>query len=95
MLGWSFSPKGYAGMDGAPIPPELEVPLPDHGEILRPDLAVRELDPQDGRRMAAPGPAARRQVQDRSMPPPTAGWSGCCARRQCQPACCSTAGRYG
>jgi hypothetical protein len=35
-------------MDGAPIPPELEVALPDQGEILRPDLAVRERDPQDG-----------------------------------------------
>ncbi len=35
-------------MDGEPIPPELEVALPDQGEILRPDLAVRERDPQDG-----------------------------------------------
>src|SRR4051794_2581659 len=24
VLDWSFSPKGYAGMDGSPIPPELE-----------------------------------------------------------------------
>ena len=48
VLGWSFSPKGYAGADGIPIPPELEVALPEHGEILRPDLAVRERDPQDG-----------------------------------------------
>ncbi len=48
VLGWSFSPKGYAGVDGEPIPPELEVALPDQGEILRPDLAVRERDPQDG-----------------------------------------------
>ena len=48
VLSWSFSPRGYAGMDGAPIPPELEVPLPEQGEILRPDLAVRERDPQDG-----------------------------------------------
>ena len=22
VLGWSFSPKGYAGTEGAPIPPE-------------------------------------------------------------------------
>ena len=48
VLGWSFSPKGYAGMPESPIPPELEVPLPDYGETLRPDLAVRELEPKDG-----------------------------------------------
>jgi N-6 DNA Methylase len=48
VLGWSFSPKGYAGVDGVPIPDELEVALPEQGEILRPDLAVRERDPQDG-----------------------------------------------
>ncbi|MCX7792218.1 MAG: hypothetical protein N2378_16410, partial [Chloroflexaceae bacterium] len=47
VLGWSFSPKGYAGagVAGAPIPPELEVALPEYGEILAPDLAVRERDP--------------------------------------------------
>lgn len=48
VLGWSFSPRGYAGVDGAPIPPELEVALPDQVEILRPGIAVRERDPQDG-----------------------------------------------
>ena len=48
VLGWSFSPKGYAGTPRAPIPPELEVPLPDYGETLRPDFAVRELEPKDG-----------------------------------------------
>jgi hypothetical protein len=48
VLGWSFSPKGYAGVDGVPIPDELEVALPDQGEILRPDLAVRERDLQEG-----------------------------------------------
>jgi len=48
VLGWSFSPKGYAGDEESPIPPELEVPLPDAGETLRPDYAVREPDPQDG-----------------------------------------------
>jgi hypothetical protein len=47
VLGWSFSPKGYAGSTGAPIPTELEVPLPDYGETLRPDFAVRELEPKD------------------------------------------------
>ena len=48
VLSWSFSPKGYAGTDDEPIPPELEVPLPDYGETLRPDFAVRERDPADG-----------------------------------------------
>jgi hypothetical protein len=48
VLGWSFSPKGYAGTPAAPIPFELEVPLPDAGETLRPDYAVRELEPSDG-----------------------------------------------
>jgi len=47
VLGWSFSPKGFAGTDDNPIPPELEVPLPDYGETLRPDLAVREPDPKE------------------------------------------------
>ena len=41
VLGWSFSPGGYAGTNEAPIPPELEVVLPDSGGILRPDFAVR------------------------------------------------------
>jgi hypothetical protein len=46
VLGWSFSPKGFAGTPESPIPPELEIPLPDFGETLRPDFAVREPDPQ-------------------------------------------------
>lgn len=49
VLGWTFSVKGYAGTAESPIPPELEVPLPDYGETLRPDFAVREPDPQNGR----------------------------------------------
>ena len=48
VLGWGFSARGYAGTDDAPIPPELEVPLPDYGETLRPDYAVRERDPRNG-----------------------------------------------
>ena len=48
VLDWGFSPLGYAGMDEVPIPAELEVPLPDYGETLRPDLAVRERDPRSG-----------------------------------------------
>lgn len=49
VLGWSFSPRGYAGMPGHPVPNELEVPLADYGEVLRPDFAVREPDTGDGR----------------------------------------------
>ena len=48
VLDWSFSPKGYAGLAENPIPSDLEVPLPDYGETLRPDLAVREIEPREG-----------------------------------------------
>jgi hypothetical protein len=48
VLGWSFSSKGYAGTPEHPVSAELEVPLPDYGETLRPDFAVRELEPGDG-----------------------------------------------
>ena len=48
VLGWGFAPQGYVGTDESPIPAELEVPLPDYGETLRPDFAVRERNPQDG-----------------------------------------------
>jgi hypothetical protein len=48
VLGWSWSPKAYAGMAERPIPPELEVALPDYGETLRPDFAVCEPEPKDG-----------------------------------------------
>jgi hypothetical protein len=48
VLGWGFSAKGYAGTPDSPIPQELEVALPDYGETLRPDFAVRELEPQNG-----------------------------------------------
>ena len=41
VLGWSFSPRGYAGTEEAPLPEELEAAAPDSGEILRPDFAVR------------------------------------------------------
>ncbi len=47
VLGWNFSPKGYAGTDDSPIPSELETPLQEGGEILRPDFAVRERDPRE------------------------------------------------
>ena len=48
VLGWSFSAKGYAGTVDSPIPPELELTLTEYSETLRPDFAVRELEPRDG-----------------------------------------------
>ncbi len=51
VLGWRFSPEGYAGGSAAPIPDELSLHLPDCGETLRPDFAVRERSPnEDGSR---------------------------------------------
>ena len=41
VLGWNFSPAGYAGTEEAPIPAELEAVLPDGGDVMRPDFAVR------------------------------------------------------
>jgi hypothetical protein len=48
VLGWTFVAKGYAGTEAAPVPDELHVALPDYGETLFPDYAVRELNPADG-----------------------------------------------
>ena len=48
VLGWSFLSGGYAGTDDRPVPSDLELPLPDAGETLRPDYAVIERDPRDG-----------------------------------------------
>ena len=48
VLGWTFREAGYAGGAGSPIPAELEVTVPEYGELLRPDFAVRERDPADG-----------------------------------------------
>ena len=41
VLGWNFSPKGYAGTSEAPVPSELEVQLAESGGVFRPDFAVR------------------------------------------------------
>ncbi|HEY3566880.1 MAG TPA: DNA methyltransferase [Thermoanaerobaculia bacterium] len=48
VLGWSLSPKVYAGTAEAPVPPELEVPSSEPDSLLRPDFAVREIDPREG-----------------------------------------------
>ena len=41
VLGWNFSPRGYAGSAEAPITPDLELALPESGAVFRPDFAVR------------------------------------------------------
>ena len=59
VLDWRFSPKAYAGTPEAPLPPELQVRLPDTGETLRPQFAVRKA--------AASQPASRqapREIRD-------------------------------
>ena len=43
VLGWSSHQRATLELK-SPIPTELELPLPDYGETLRPDFAVRELD---------------------------------------------------
>jgi hypothetical protein len=48
VLGWSFHPSFFAGVGETPIPPELELLLADQEETIRPDLAVRERDPEPG-----------------------------------------------
>lgn len=48
VLEWSFSPKYYAGTEQSPMPEELEVALPEYGETLRADYAVREPDAEEG-----------------------------------------------
>lgn len=48
VLEWSFSPKFFVGTPESPIPAELELVLPEYGETLRPDFAVREPKPAPG-----------------------------------------------
>ena len=58
VLGWNFSPAGYAGTEEAPIPPDLEAVLSEGGEVLRPDFAVRA-DPVGRASAARPESAVR------------------------------------
>lgn len=48
VLGWRFSPAGYAGTSDTPIPSELEASTTDTGEALHPDFAVRSEPRRDG-----------------------------------------------
>ena len=61
VLGWSFSPAGYSGTEEAPIPTELEAVLPEGGEVLRPDFAVRADPVATGVRCAARISSARKR----------------------------------
>ena len=46
VLGWSLSSPHFAGIPEHPIPADLEVPLPEFNETLRPDYAVRDPEPE-------------------------------------------------
>ena len=74
VLGWNFSPAGYAGTGEAPIPAELEAVLPDGGEVLRPDFAVRA---EPVRRSTAAQPASA--VREDAAAYGTAGSNGATA----------------
>ena len=65
VLGWNFSPAGYAGTEEAPIPPDLEAVLPEGGEVLRPDFAVRA-DPVGRASAGRPESAVRESAADYS-----------------------------
>ena len=41
VLGWEFTPRGYAGGEVGPVPANLETTLRGTGETVRPDFAVR------------------------------------------------------
>ena len=69
VLGWNFSPRGYAGTRETPIPSELEAALPDGGGILRPDFAVRR-----GRAQGLPPIGASLEVRDEATPDPASAW---------------------
>ena len=48
VLGWGFSSRGYAGTAESPVPADLAAVIPDYGETLQPDYAVRERDARNG-----------------------------------------------
>ena len=48
VLDWGWEPECYAGTKEEPVPKELEFPLVDFEETLRPDFAVREMEPKEG-----------------------------------------------
>lgn len=47
VLGWGFSPEGYAGTDENPLPEELQLTV--EGELITCDFAVREIEAQSGK----------------------------------------------
>ena len=76
VFGWRFGPRGYAGMEGTPIPPELEARLAESEEVVRPDFAVRNRSAPaaasraDGLRAAeSAAPYGEWQLLVREIPP--------------------------
>ena len=68
VLGWSFSPKGYAGTSDAPIPDQLAVQLPEGGGTFRPDVAVRAEPLRSP--LPEPAPEAIEAESDKDEPSP-------------------------
>ena len=68
VLGWNFSPKGYVGTPDAPIPADLEVPLPESGGAFRPDFAVRAEPLKASSPAGAPAPTPPGNQADEPSP---------------------------
>lgn len=49
VLGWSWVAPYFAGTSDSPIPDELVQTLPQSSDVLRPDYAVRDREPQPNR----------------------------------------------
>ncbi len=62
VLGWGFSPKGFVGTAEAPIPAELAELIPESGDVLTPDFAVRR-EPMKPTNTARSGPATDEEEQ--------------------------------
>ena len=63
VLGWEFTPRGYAGGEVGPVPASLETTLRGTGETVRPDFAVRS-----ALRPAATPPTPEGQVAEPRAP---------------------------
>ena len=102
VLGWNFSPKGYAGTAEYPIPPELETPLQEAGRCCVPTLRCASAIPGITRpRGSSSSRSSSLATTSTALPAapaawrcrPTAGWNGCCGRPVYRQVCCATAAR--
>ena len=68
VLGWRFSANGYAGTADAPLPADLEMPVAETGEVLRPTFAVW----RGIRKGPSEQPATSEtpDAEDKNQPPP-------------------------